>query len=304
MPTAVVLIVTLIAVVFGCFAVLFTVLVIRDRRQRQRRIEQGVRVVAVVSAVEPMVPPERGRFEQPFWLRFGAPGGPVHSVRFASGFDGIVPSEGWRVTVLFDPGDPANVEITDNPYRHDLSGATTAMPGRRWYGWALAAVTVGLVVWGIALFVAAATGDPAAQQARFLLGVGLVFVAAGVAVGGSGVALLAGALTTASRAVATSGVITHTWHETRSSGTNGATTIYPYSVRFALPDGREVHRRAPESAMLDHNAPGRSVRVAYQPGDPTVFTVGSPRRVLLGPVLVLLLGGVFAGVGFLLAVLA
>ncbi|RNL82825.1 DUF3592 domain-containing protein [Halostreptopolyspora alba] len=164
MPTAVVLAVTFLVVIFGFFAVLFTALGVRDRRRRQRREERGVRTGATVASVEPMVPP-----------------------------------------------------------------------------------------------------------------------------------------------TVTAGTITHTWSEfRRSSGDDGPSgaTVHPYSVRFALPDGRHVHRRAPDTPKFDRNRPGQQVRVAYQPEEPGSFTVGPLRRVLLSPVLVILFGAAFVGVGVLLAALA
>ncbi|MDT0303165.1 DUF3592 domain-containing protein [Streptomonospora wellingtoniae] len=311
MSVAVVIVVALV-VVFALFGALFTVLGLRARRRRQRRAEHGIRAQATVTAVEPSVPEGRGAFEQPFVLAYADPAGRAHEHRFTDGFGGIVPAEGWSVEVLFDPEDPANVEITDNPYLHGVAGAEKAerSPLRRWLLRAVVAVTALLLVGGLVLFALTPTlygpYDPAYTR-YFLLGIALVFYAAAAAIGGAGADFLATAVGKRRVSTTTGGVITQTWTEIRSSSDDDGpskTRVYPYAVRFALPDGRQVHRRAPDTPAFDRNRPGQQVEITYQPADPTGFTVGGPGRLLLAPVLTLLFSLVFAAVATLLAVIA
>ncbi|GAA4952937.1 hypothetical protein GCM10023224_42160 [Streptomonospora halophila] len=311
MSVAVVVVVALGAA-FALFGTLFTVLGLRARRRRQRRAEHGVRTRATVTAVEPAIPETRGAFEQPFVLAYADPAGRGYEHRFTGGFGGIVPAEGWRVEVLFDPEDPANVEITDNPYLHGVAGAEKAerSPLRRRLIRALAAVTAVLLAWGLIMFALAPTlygpYDPAYTR-YFLLGSALVFFAAAAAIAGAGADFLATAVGRRRVSTTAEGVITQTWTEIRrSSDDDGPSTtrVHPYAVRFTLPDGRRVHRRAPDTPGFDRNRPGQRVEITYQPADPTGFTVGGPGRLLLAPVLTLLFGLVFAAVATVLVVIA
>src|SRR5690606_32979941 len=81
----------------------------------------GAEAEAVVDWVGPVEPP--AATEHPFALRYRLPSGAEHVQRFERGFDGVVPAPGWRVRVRFDPADPGNVEISDNPYTGPLPGA-------------------------------------------------------------------------------------------------------------------------------------------------------------------------------------
>ncbi|WP_186356293.1 DUF3592 domain-containing protein [Streptomonospora sp. PA3] len=297
---------------FALFGVLFTVLGVRSRRRRLRREEHGIRAQARVAAVEPAIPEGRGGSEQPFVLVFADPAGRRHERRFTSGFGGIVPAEGWQVEVLFDPEDPENVEITGNPHVHGVAGAERPAPPprRRWLVGAVVAAAAVLLVWGIVLIAVAATGyppDSPAYTGAMLTGCGLVFYAAAVAVAGAGLLGLAARMRERRTAATATGVITQTWTEVRrSSNDDGPSTrrVHPYAVRFALPDGRQVHRRAPDEPASDRNRPGQQVEVAYQPADPGSFTVGGPTRLLLAPILTVAFGLVFAAVATLLAVIA
>ncbi|GAA4894245.1 DUF3592 domain-containing protein [Streptomonospora salina] len=309
MSVAVAVVAGLVAV-FGAFGVLFTVLGLRDRRRRLRREEHGVRTQATLVAVEPAIPEERGRNEQPFVLAYADPAGNRHEHRFTHGFGGIVPAEGWQVEVLFDPQDPDNVSITGNPYLHGVDGADAAAApaARQWLIAALAAATALLAVGGLALFAFAPvlySPDAPAYTRSFLAGCALIFFAAAVAIAGAGTDLLMTALRKRRTAATAAGVVTQTWTEVRRGGADSADTrVHPYAVRFALPDGRQVHRRAYDTPGRDRNSPGRRVEVTYQPADPASFTVGGPGRLLRGPVLIALLGLVFAVPAAILAAVA
>lgn len=301
-----ILVAAIFAVVLAILGTVFTVLGVRDRRRRRRREEHGVRVQAAVAAVEPAIPEKRGQNEQPFLLRFSAPDGAGHEQWFTSGFGGIVPAEGWQVEVLFDPADPGNAEITRNPYVHGINGAAAGHPpGRRWLVGALSAATAALVLGGVGLMVVTlvrhSPGD-AAYTGYFLTAAGLVFYAPAVALAGSGIGMVADARRKQRTAVTAAGVVTQTWTEVRRSSDGDSSRAHPYAVRFALPDGRHVHRRAYDTPGLDRNRTGRQVEVVYQPAEPTRFAVGGPGRLLLAPVLTLALGLVFAVVATVLTV--
>ena len=73
--------------------------------------------------------------------------------------------------------------------------------------------------------------------------------------------------------------VTHSWEEWVTRGPGSSTNsrrveMYPYTVHFQLPDGREIHRRTPMATSSIRYAPGRQIDVAYGPSTPTDITVG------------------------------
>ncbi|MDA2808554.1 DUF3592 domain-containing protein [Nocardiopsis suaedae] len=267
----------------------------RSRLRRRTRDLKGVRAEAEVVGVSPLAPPQRT--EHAVRLRFVTPAGQEYFREFPRGFGGIVPVQGWRVTVLFDPDDPENAEIVDNPYLHPVAGAPAPKEESPVRGVVQTAMFTVIVVAMVVLFLFREwLGD--AENLVF----GGMFAVAGLLV-----LILSmwtwrdqkGLRTAPEHAVAT---VTHSWEEwTRqnpgSSTNHRMISVYPYTVLFQLPDGRQVHRRAPMATSTTRYAPGQQVDVSYDPSAPTEIAVGRNGNSAKAPVLGLLVGVVFTAVG-------
>nr|WP_255429907.1 DUF3592 domain-containing protein [Streptomonospora sp. PA3] len=208
--------------------------------------------------------------------------------------------KGWTLPVVFDPREPDNAAIAENPYLHGAGGrAAPSSPLRTWCIRALVAATLLLAASGGAALVFAASAleaGSAGYDRAVLAGAVLLLAAVGAAGIGGGADRLAAALRRRRTAVTTTGVVTQTWTETRrGSESSGPKRVFPYAVRFELPDGRQVHRRAHDTPSAPLHEPGREVDVTYHRDDPTVFAVGGAWRTATGPVLAIVFGALFAG---------
>lgn len=267
----------------------------RDRLRKARRAEHGVRASAVVAGIDPMNAGRGNGYEQPFHVRFTDSRGNAHTQRLTSGFGGIVPVEGWRVGVVFDPDDPANLAIEENPYLHGLTGAPADDQGRAARMAVVLAVVIALLFAGLGTACILAGGPDGDEYV--LAVIGLFFCAAAVLPLSIGAWLLRSVLRLRRRGVTTIGTVTHSWRETRSNSDGGRSTVNRYTVLFALPDGRQVHRRAPDASSMSKYPPGHRLEVVFDPAAPTVFAAGTLGRRLLLPVIVVAFGGVFAVLG-------
>ncbi|GAA2001596.1 hypothetical protein GCM10009799_31030 [Nocardiopsis rhodophaea] len=273
------------------------------RLRKQKLQRHGVTAEAVVAAVGPLDPPRR--VEHPFTLRFRTTSGAEYTSEHARGFGGIVPVPGWRVPIRFDPDDPSNVEITDNPYRHPIPGAPQPRcesPMRSVVHRALFSAIV------VAMLALALFGD-ALGDAKNVVSGG-IFIFAGLLALISGI-WFAGDTSklrrSPARAIAT---LTHSWEEPAGSNThrNLDTTspsatgwVNAYTVLFDLPDGRQVHRRSPIATSTTRYEPGQRVEVIYDASAPTSIWVGSGRSSIVGTVVGISLGVLFILVGTAIA---
>lgn len=285
------------AVVFAGINIVRGVL---GRRRRNRRVRQGVRSEAEVVATGELSPPERTQV--PFTLRFQTPDGRVVERGFTRGFQGIVPAVGWRVQVLFDPEDPDNVEITDNPYLHPVPGAPEPAEHRPVVRYAAPPVFVAAAALYAFLLVSALSAD----RTPLFAAVGGIFTLVGLIFLFVGIHLWRGRRRLREEPARTTGTITHSWKEVRrSTGSQGrrrTRVSYPYAVHYVLPDGRHVHKR---SATSGRPRPvGEHTEVLYDPSVPTEFHAHGESTVNLGPLVALGFGIGFPIIGTAIAVVA
>ncbi|MBB6170612.1 hypothetical protein HNR23_000672 [Nocardiopsis mwathae] len=255
--------------------------------RRQWLDRRGVHAEAVIVGVAPLDPPQH--LEHPFGLRFRTPSGAEHTTELKKGFGGIVPVVGWRLPVRFDPRWPSNVEITHNPYLRPIPGAP--QPRRRTAS--QKAVQHGLDVAITAAMLALVLVNESFPDARSVVIGGIVVLA--------GVRVLTTAVWSAGESAAlrrspghTVATVTHSWKESaraRRSSSPGDITVSSrgrvnaFTVLFDLPDGRQVHRRAPMTTALTRYEPGDEVDVAYDPSDPTSITIASGWSSTVAPAL-------------------
>lgn len=286
------------AVVFAGINIVRGVL---GRRRRNRRVEGGVRSEAEVVATGALAPPERTQV--PFTLRFQAPDGRAFEREFTRGFQGIVPVVGWRVPVLFDPDDPDNLEITDNPYLHPVPGAPEPVKPRPVLRYAAPPVFIAAAAL-FAFLSASALSDgrnllPVAVGGIFTL-VGLVFLFAGIGI-------WRGRRRLREEPARTTGTITHSWMEVRrrtdSDGGRTTRTYYPYAVHYVLPDGRHVHTRSSTSTNRPRTV-GEHTEVLYDPSEPMHFFAEGGSSMKLMPLVFIAFGVVFPIIGSTIALFA
>ncbi|GAB3476190.1 DUF3592 domain-containing protein [Nocardiopsis coralliicola] len=251
-------------------AVLFNLAKMAWKAYRKSRRAQGPEVEAVVEAVLPFEPPQST--QHPFVLRYAAPSGHEYRERFDRGFEGVVPAEGWRVKVRYAPDDPANAEITENPYLHPIPGAPPAQRPSR-------AVPVAMRVGALAgvaafafIFVADRTGaaDPLLPMGLFFIVIASTILVAAVASWRSQRGVREGEYAV--------GTVRHSWTERRRRRRDNhvrVTIVNAYSVEYAVADGRRILRRAPEASSHVRYQPGQQVHVYYDPSSPWTF---SPHR--------------------------
>ncbi|MDA2803530.1 DUF3592 domain-containing protein [Nocardiopsis suaedae] len=286
------------AVVFAGINIVRGVL---GRRRRNRRVEDGARSEAEVVATGELAPPERTQV--PFTLRFQTPAGQVVEREFTRGFQGIVPVVGWRVRVLFDPEDPDNVEITDNPYLHPVPGAPDPVKPRPVLRYAAPPVFIAAAaLFGFLLLSALSGGRslvPVAVGGLFTL-VGLVFLFAGIGIWRAQRRLR-------EEPARTTGTVTHSWKEVRRrrDADGGRTTrvSYPYAVHYVLPDGRHVHKRSSTSTNRQRTV-GEHTEVLYDPSEPTHFFADGASSMKVMPLVFIGFGVVFPILGSTIAVIA
>lgn len=285
----------LVAVAVGAYVLYRLFMSARSAMRRRTRNLKGVRAEAEVVGVAPLSPPQRT--EHAVQLRFATPSGREHVREFARGFGGIVPVPGWRVTVLFDPDDPENAEIVDNPYLHPIAGAPAPREESPLRSVVQRALFTVIVVAMIVLFL---FRDRLGEAENPVFGG--MFAVAGL------LACLSSAWTwrdqsglrrNPEHAVA---AVTHSWEEwvrqnPGSSTNHRMVTVYPYTVLFQLPDGRQVHRKAPMATSTTRYAPGQQIDIAYDPSDPAEIAVGKNAGSAKAPLFGLLIGIVFIAVG-------
>ncbi|WP_017536935.1 DUF3592 domain-containing protein [Nocardiopsis halophila] len=275
---------------------------VRKRMRRNKRAQDGVQSEAEVVAVGEPSPPEQT--EAPFTLRYFSPDGRQYERDFTRGFRGIVPVPGWRVRVLFDPEDPGNIEITDNPYLHPIPGASPPQAPRpvlRYIAPPVSALAIALYAYlSFSAFSSGGTLLPVAVGGLFTL-VGLVFLFIGIGVWRSQRRLR-------EEPAHTTGTVTHSWQETRrrrdSDGGTTYRTFYPYTVHYVLPDGRHVHKRSPSSSGQRVRAVGERTQVLYDPSDPTSFDAEGSSASTVLPLVLLGFGIVFPLLGSTIAVVS
>ncbi|MBB6170636.1 hypothetical protein HNR23_000696 [Nocardiopsis mwathae] len=293
----------LFAVAIGLFLV-YNVAKPTFERLRKRTLQRrGVDAEAVVASVGPLAPPQRT--EHPFTLRFRSPSGAEHVSELSGGFGGIVPVVGWRVPIRFDPHNPSNVEIAHNPYLHPLPGAPEPKKSSAVDTYVhnfLFVATIASMLTVLLFYEALGDAGPVAFGAIFVFS-GLLALLRGIWSGVESSTLRR----SSGRAFAT---VTHSWEEpsqrrsrNRSHITTSAMTTWvnAFTVLFDLPDGRQVHRRAPVASSATRYEPGQRLEVLYDQSDPTVIAVGSWQSSTVAPVAGIGLGTLFILVGLVIA---
>lgn len=90
--------------------------------------------------------------------------------------------------------------------------------------------------------------------------------------------------------------VTDTWSRITGRPNQVSTRVHHRAVRFALPDGREVHRGDGSEGTRSASRAGERLRVRHAPDDPgdfTLLTLGPPRdRAWRAPVHILLGTGI------------
>ncbi|MDA2803529.1 DUF3592 domain-containing protein [Nocardiopsis suaedae] len=268
-------------------------------RRRRRRLN-GAHGIAEVVEVRPVDPPRQT--EHPVRLRYTARPGVLHERVFTHGFDGIVPVPGWRVTVLFDPDDPDNAEITDNPYLHPVQGASPSESRRNAVTPARIALALRLLGAAAAVYTAVVAVVLAVGQ-RDLLALlpGLLFIGTGL----WGLLFelrqrrFHRLLLTKEDTFPTTGVVTHTWRFGPALKKESR-----WMVRYPLPDGRQVHQETPMELAGIARAVGTQGTVQVVASRPTVAQIGSKENVLTLSLFQLLGGGLTFGLGLLILAMA
>src|SRR5690606_18670725 len=267
---------------------------VRETLRRRRRVHGGAEAEAVVDWVGPVEPP--AATEHPFALRYRLPSGAEHVQRFERGFGGVVPAPGWRVRVRFDPADPGNVEISDNPYTGPLPGAPAPKePGPVARVLPRAGFLVVAVLFG-ALFLVSAQGGELSLPLF-----GAVFAAVGLFAAGGAVSVLRRHATLRRSPMHPTAQVTHGGEEWRRRGSGNdrrRVRLYPYTVRYTVADGRTVHRRSPEASNPPRHRAGERIEVYYDATEPTRFSPRSPGGgASVGAYIGIGLGAVFTLVG-------
>ncbi|TQN33216.1 uncharacterized protein DUF3592 [Haloactinospora alba] len=260
-------VVAVLYLVFAAVAVTTLRRALSDRRRRRHLDRHGVPARARVVRVEPMDRSLNGGAGHPVLVEIHGCEGHRWQHRVTDGLGGFVVAEGAWLSVRHSPEDPEllRVEEVNGPH-----GPFPVCPERgRWNAVApfVLPVCVIAVMVMIPLVILAGNANPT------------VFLVVPLAIPVVGAVLLtvslvrgAGERRRRRRSVETTGTVTDQWEQRVSTGGRGNTrVVIVCTVRFALPDGREVHTRSPRSPHWGQLSVGQPVRVNYSPDFPPRF---------------------------------
>ncbi|NYH55011.1 hypothetical protein HNR06_004600 [Nocardiopsis arvandica] len=270
--------------------------VLRKRREQRYLDRSGVRARGVVHSVHPLRRSPEGHTVT-VEVHDGR-GRSWHAVD-TSGLGGYLVREGTPVELVHSPTDPRSVRVERAALPAPGAGFYPLHPRRRAdIGPAVVDVVAPLL---FLLFLTALPGmellAPPEWNTMVTDLIPLVFTLIGTALLVSVAGRALGARLVLRRHTAEAeGTVTDTWREDGDVHVDGRrVSVYPFTVHFRLPDGREVHRRHRLTSTVHRTFVDQRVRVRYDPEGPTRFTVRdfSPGRAgTVVPVIV--------GVGFIL----
>ncbi|MCK9870642.1 DUF3592 domain-containing protein [Nocardiopsis dassonvillei] len=244
------------------------------KRREQRRLDvSGVRARGVVRTVHDLGHGPTGRTVT---VDVGDGGGRVRQAVDASGMDGYLVREGVSVELVHAPDALRSARVERAALPAHGGGDYPVYPrGRPGFGPALlTAALPALVVLPVAAVLGAAALSPPELVPRLARFLPLALPVAGASL--VAIALrwvVAGRLGPPRHTAEAEGTVTDRWTERRRVSGGGTVSRYPFNVYFWLPDGREVHRRYRFASAAYRPSPGQRVRVRYDPGAPTRFTV-------------------------------
>lgn len=289
------------AVLYLVFAVVAVTTLRRallDRRKRRHLDRNGVPARARVVRVEPMDRSLNGGAGHPVLVEIHDSEGNRWQHRITDGLGGFVVVEGTWLSVRHSPKDPGLLRAEEVGGPH---GPFPVRPERgRWEAIApfvLPACVITVMVL-IPLVALAGNANPT------------VFLIVPMAIPIVGVVLFTVSLVRGvrqwrrrRRSAETIGTVTDQWEQRVSTGGRGNTrVVLVCTVRFALPDGREVHTRSPEGPHWRQLSAGQPVRIRYAPEFPPRFQLAEldTKRVMefvvpvLAGLMMLLIGGIVA----------
>lgn len=244
------------------------------RRREQRHLDRsGVRAHGVVRSVHSLNRSPDGHTVT-VDVRDGH--GRTWQAVDPSGTGGYRVPEGTPVELVYSPDDPRLVRVERAALPATGAGDYPLHPkGRPSSGpKVLAAVVPVLVVLPVVGVLGTVSLLPAELIPRFARFVPLLLPVAGAALIVHALrAVGVGRLGSRRYTAETEGTVTDCWTVFTKAGTSSRVPTYPFTVRFQVPDGREVHRRYPFASTAYHPSVGRRVRVRYDPGHPPRFAV-------------------------------